>query len=1850
MKIRNKRTGEIKEISKDELLNYKLGGKLNKLGVKNSLWNNIRENAGSGKKPTPEMLEQERKIKSQYANGGQIIKDLPKMQYAGNAYPLSVPTRTDSLNLYNNAVEIGNYFDKHPDYQVVDTKKQDEEELRRAKQWLNSLNAWYKVVLTLNNPPDVIKSAKDEVNRAKASYDSLMSPLDATKGNKVGVDRFNANGRMVDLIKNGVITEDSTLPYNEYRNDINDNQYYQREQQNGTLNLDIPMQLFDKRINPDFKKQYLNELNHDGVLLYGYNPIFIKPYDLLTPEERIIVDEKNSTNTTTAPITRPLQEEIILPVRKNEIDNPQISKISQPIINIPTVSPPQKDYVTIKTGSSYRNPDTGAFEQKSFKIDKVTGKRITEPSFKNGGKVSSWEIIEDLPKAQNGRFTNPPIYVSDPKDPRLQMYSDSSNLYNSSNLNRVNALLSQGFKYDGKLVNLTETQKQQFQKDYQVNLNKGLQKILQSGNDGRVDTNVGGNKDTNAQYELMHGKIPPISIAPLYDSYWRHYPYLYTMEGVGEIGGQAYDKNEKNFKINPHYNVPNAKDKNGNVIRNFFSVPIYAKPNQPYILQTTPPILPPTPGSVIPVTNTTPITNTQEFVVNTPTVVDSTAVSTPKGYVTITTGSSYRNPDTGAFEQKTFKIDKTTGKRISEDTFKEVQKPGQSIALSPQFKNGGLYRMQDAGKAPSSDDSNTTTEVPFDNKTLSTSGDFSPEEIEKIDDFTRKESSEDGSSFINNYFLLTPEQKKRYDEQRKRYDEQREIDSYYDSLAKYEKAKTDWEKDKSYFTAPKDGIAFPSNYDDLSSFADYCDPHYGCSGAERRGSTGIIRNGDYSYKIEYFKKPKLSKELEKKIKERQLIQNNKDRQKQEEIKTTTSTDTKITPTVITNTDTKIPTTVVTNTDEKTTPTVIEHSTVNGPDKRYFTGISGSLYRNPRTGAFEHKVYKADGVTGKRLTESYFESDLTNSGSTPVFTADDPAYYSNHPDIYRIRTDSSKTWNPETKKFEAKTWIENKATGESVTDPSFSPVSTTPPESATPPTYTQYGNPSPTVPVSKIKTVQGEYKNGGKILNLGNIKRLPKAGNGLISDITSTLNPKNWGVPDYTDKYKTWNEAYSAAKKAGLSEIMWNKGPNPGRKNLDYAGTPAQEMKSYGITPEQRVFNPSTARKNLGRLNTEGGYDIQPSTVFKQLFSSKNPQVVHLADTGPDIEKDAFRLYLGLPQEKNSFTPSKYQKGAFEIVNYNQMLPEVLDENIENLIKTKGNPEKESIYGKHVYGEGNPTKPLGDYVMGKHTVKKGEDDKGEYIEYIDNWDLDSYKINTFSLLNKGSHNYNNKIGFKLSDYLNHNMLIPEEIDVNVAVGQIADMANKPFPIYGRVYYKDYGDGVKRKMYYTDNELKSFSTDKNNKNFNALDLQKELVNRGYKLPNSMQKDDDGNLKFDGIYGNETKKALQDFQNKKVEAPKMAVQKPGQSEALPPQFQKGGSTSEVTSDSVNGTTYSRTGTLGMDRNRLQRTVTPYTTKRDIKKNTPIPTSGQDIDFNNNYFYYKNYFKPAGTWGGGDTRESRSVKTTPTVPFEGDKHWNSEQFMLKPHLTNDYPELHTQDNTVKQNKNNVLADMYKYQMLNNPDQSQGKSFRQAKKYMRQEINPKINGEFLNAYNDGLPTSARTSMNPMLYYGDENQIINYNNYNRTQNDNPGFYENYKTVDYNELKKISKDYFKNYEDLSRRDANKKWKSWEEKAAIDEQQYNDPEYIAYMKDKKERIANGTYTKPLPYVRSDGLSDDEGFFKDNNLNFPYQSLIPPAKKPEQSVSKPVIKKSNIKIVPGGYKNGGKTKKSNWQIIEY
>lgn len=349
-----------------------------------------------------------------------------------------------------------------------------------------------------------------------------------------------------------------------------------------------------------------------------------------------------------------------------------------------------------------------------------------------------------------------------------------------------------------------------------------------------------------------------------------------------------------------------------------------------------------------------------------------------------------------------------------------------------------------------------------------------------------------------------------------------------------------------------------------------------------------------------------------------------------------------------------------------------------------------------------------------------------------------------------------------------------------------------------------------------------------------------------------LNPKNWGVADYS-KSNNFNSAYASAKKAGEKEFIYNGKRFSTKSDM----SPEQEMKVYGITDDQRItgvkkkLNP--IRQALSNLNTTDGYDTPISKIIDVAKGkvegrdfSNEPESLEAK------EQDALRLYMGLPQKSNTFFPSRYKEGAFEINEYNELLPELLPS--DDFIKHYGKPLKrrehppyrlneEDIKAKlgerHVYT--GVIKPFDDYVMGRHTVKKGKDERGEYLEYIDKFDFDTYKYPLNVPLSKINKNINDK-------------------NINIPLGSIGDALNKPFNIYGRKYYKDYGDGLKRAMYYTDDEL--YELDTNKKNFDTLALQRELSNRNYQLPKSTKQDGS----FDGVWGNETKKALEDWKKTK------------------------------------------------------------------------------------------------------------------------------------------------------------------------------------------------------------------------------------------------------------------------------------------------------------------------------------------------------------------------------------------------
>jgi len=203
-----------------------------------------------------------------------------------------------------------------------------------------------------------------------------------------------------------------------------------------------------------------------------------------------------------------------------------------------------------------------------------------------------------------------------------------------------------------------------------------------------------------------------------------------------------------------------------------------------------------------------------------------------------------------------------------------------------------------------------------------------------------------------------------------------------------------------------------------------------------------------------------------------------------------------------------------------------------------------------------------------------------------------------------------------------------------------------------------------------------------------------------------------------------------------------------------------------------------------------------------------------------VTRDIWRKYLGQPQLYNSIIKSKYKPSVsknsnssyYTFSNLREWKEELLTNNVIDNLKIG-----EKRLSQNYIGE------LGD--LGTYSLQKGYDKnrEAEYISLYDRWDLIT--------------------GSNKDEEGNSIFKIPE--------------VGKPVELYDRFYYKDYGNGIRKEMYYSDKELSEL--DANKKNFNTFSLQRELSNRGYKFPKSVKKDGT----FDGILGEETRQALLDYQ---------------------------------------------------------------------------------------------------------------------------------------------------------------------------------------------------------------------------------------------------------------------------------------------------------------------------------------------------------------------------------------------------
>ena len=223
MKIRNKQTGQIIEVTEDQLADYGLdtmakGGMIKRADgsySRRGLWDNIRANKGSGKKPTKAMLAQEKKIRAAekayggymdmggymnpymnyggYMASGGCMECGGKMQVGGTAKPsydfpalMEKPTAMDSAvyrSNFNQMLKQDPYavsqYQKMQKYGIPPTL--DNETYTKALMWQNAYE-------------DALSKLKKKESGGKLPKEVLLPRLESHMSPKQAHDYLNTYG------------------------------------------------------------------------------------------------------------------------------------------------------------------------------------------------------------------------------------------------------------------------------------------------------------------------------------------------------------------------------------------------------------------------------------------------------------------------------------------------------------------------------------------------------------------------------------------------------------------------------------------------------------------------------------------------------------------------------------------------------------------------------------------------------------------------------------------------------------------------------------------------------------------------------------------------------------------------------------------------------------------------------------------------------------------------------------------------------------------------------------------------------------------------------------------------------------------------------------------------------------------------------------------------------------------------------------------------------------------------------------------------------------------------------------------------------------------------------------------------------------------------------------------------------------------------------------------------------------------------------------------------------------------------------------------------------------------------
>lgn len=213
--------------------------------------------------------------------------------------PRQAPTMQDSLDLYNNALKVIDFYNK---------------------------NGYQK--------------SRPDINLKNTAHEKIFKQLDTDN------DVFNMykNTKFNDKTKPTITTKKGKTNYSdvEYRKNLDKNKFLQRESAHSILNLDSPMQLFDRRIKPQLEQGYNNYgrgtnniandyLYGDVAEIYSYDPIAVKPVKLLTPKERAERERKYGSISKTTPVQRTVHAPIELLQPKQVQMLAKLNNLDQPV-------------------------------------------------------------------------------------------------------------------------------------------------------------------------------------------------------------------------------------------------------------------------------------------------------------------------------------------------------------------------------------------------------------------------------------------------------------------------------------------------------------------------------------------------------------------------------------------------------------------------------------------------------------------------------------------------------------------------------------------------------------------------------------------------------------------------------------------------------------------------------------------------------------------------------------------------------------------------------------------------------------------------------------------------------------------------------------------------------------------------------------------------------------------------------------------------------------------------------------------------------------------------------------------------------------------------------------------------------------------------------------------------------------------------------------------------------------------------------------------------------------------------------------------------------------------------------